>query len=256
MGTMVRAVVRHPLFTRRAVFAAASSELAQVGSSGCKCRRSLVHADSARTVSSPPGQPDLSLRSPSRDRQSYGATPPVRLSTKRRSVRRRLRRCLLISQKEPRAPDSQVTSIQVRAAMAILLKCVHRLLGPFLHSVTDVFCTLLDDLPRLLAGVVSGLAGFLCSLPGDPSRLLRRLVHSLGAVFHSTSCFLGRLLCDTASVLRPLIYSFGAILHSTSCFLIRPLRDTASVLCYLVRIGRDILCKPNCTQCENACQHD
>src|ERR1035438_1236118 len=69
MGTMVRAVVRHPLFTRRAVFAAASSELAQVGSSGCKCRRSLVHADSA-----PPSGPDRHVR---KKRNPDNETPPA-----------------------------------------------------------------------------------------------------------------------------------------------------------------------------------
>src|SRR5882724_10641419 len=85
-------------------------------------------------------------------------------------------------------------------AMANLLEYVSGFLGSFLHSVTDVFRTLRDDVPRLLAGVLSGPAGFVCSLSSVVSGVFRPLTHAFNAILHSTACFLGRFLCDTASV--------------------------------------------------------
>src|SRR6476646_7512081 len=107
-------------------------------------------------------------------------------------------------------------------AMANLLECVSGFLGSFLHSVTDVFRTLRDDVPRLLAGVLSGPAGFVCSLSSIMSGVFHPLAHAFDAILRSMACFLG-------------------------CFL----GDTASVFCCFVDIGRDVLCKPNCTQREN-----
>lgn len=75
-----------------------------------------------------------------------------------------------------------------------------RFFGSFFHSMTDVFRNLGDDVSCLLAGLLCGPTGLVCSRSCATSSFLRRHVHPLGAIFQSTAGFLDRFFCDMASV--------------------------------------------------------